>query len=154
MLITKTMVKESKTGLLNKYTIVVPSQIYGEEVINSIEKEGHDLNHCVYRSYANEIASGSYTVLYLRSAIHPDDPMVTIGINADGRINQTYRLDDQGITLEQAQAIAEWATLRKGMVTFRTEGNDVPPGGWPKSVEVPTLPKPDVEWLKKLGSIE
>lgn len=154
MMITKTMVKESKTGLLNKYTIIVPSQIYGEEVINSIEKEGHDLNHCVYRSYANEIASGSYTVLYLRSAVHPDDPMVTIGINADGRINQTYRLDDQGITPEQAQAIAEWATLRKGMVTFRTEGNDVPPGGWPKSVEVPTLPKPDAEWLKKLGSIE
>lgn len=154
MLPTQKMIKESPTGLLRKYAIVVPSQIYGEDVIGSIEKEGRDMRHCVYRSYAGQIAEGTYTVLYLRSADDPDQSLVTIGITKEGRINQTFGVDDNDVTREQAEAIAEWAKQRKGMVTFKSEHTDVMPGGWPRGVEIPVLSEPDVEWLRKLAEIE
>ena len=80
--------------------------------------------------------------------------MVTIGITQEGRINQTFGVNDQYITKEQAEAIAEWATNRKGMVTFKSEHKDVAPGGWPKGVGIPVLPEPDADWLKKLAEIE
>ena len=151
---TQKMAKESPTGLLKKYVIMAPTQIYGEDVVGSIEKEGYDMRHCVYRSYAGQIAEGTYTVLYLRSADNPEQSLVTIGITNEGRINQTFGVDDKEITREQAEAIAEWAMQRKGMVTFKSEHKDVFPGGWAKGVSVPSLPEPDVEWLRKLAEIE
>ena len=148
------MAKESKSGLLKEYSVVAPTQIYGEDVVGSIEKEGLDMNHCVFRSYAGKIAEGKYTVLYLRLANSTDTSLVTIGITQEGRINQTFGVNDNYITKEQAEAIAEWATNRKGMVTFKSEHKDVAPGGWPKGVEIPVLPEPDADWLKKLAEIE
>lgn len=154
MVTTQKMAKESSTGLLKKYVIMAPTQIYGEDVVGSIEKEGHDMRHCVYRSYAGQITQGTYTVLYLRLASNPEDSLVTIGITKEGRINQTFGEDDMEITREQAEAIAEWASQRKGMVTFKSEHKDVFPGGWARGVSVPSLPEPNTEWLRKLAEIE
>ena len=154
MVSTQKMAKESKSGLLKKYVITAPTQIYGEDVVGSIEKEGRDMRHCVYRSYAGQIAEGTYTVLYLRSAKAPEQSLVTIGITNEGRINQTFGVDDSEITKEQAEAIVEWATQREGMVTFKSEHKDVFPGGWARGVNVPSLPEPDAEWLRKLAEIE
>ena len=151
---TQKMAKESPTGLLKKYSIIIPSQIYGEDVVGSIEKEGRDMRHCVYRSYAGQISGGTYTVLYLRLADSLDESLVTIGITKEGRINQTFGVDDKEITKEQAEAIAEWAAQRRGMVTFKSEHKDVMPGGWARGVNVPVLPEPDVEWLRKLAEVE
>ena len=154
MVSTQKMAKESESGLLKKYVITAPTQIYGEDVVGSIEKEGRDMRHCVYRSYAGQIAGGTYTVLYLRSAKAPEQSLVTIGITNEGRINQTFGADDSEITKEQAEAIVEWATQREGMVTFKSEHKDVFPGGWARGVNVPSLPEPDAEWLRKLAEIE
>ena len=154
MVSTQKMAKGSKNGLLKKYVITAPTQIYGEDVVGSIEKEGRDMRHCVYRSYAGQIAGGTYTVLYLRSAKAPEQSLVTIGITNEGRINQTFGVDDTEITKEQAEAIVEWATQREGMVTFKSEHKDVLPGGWARGVNVPSLPEPDAEWLRKLAEIE
>ena len=154
MVSTQKMAKESESGLLKKYVITAPTQIYGEDVVGSIEKEGRDMRHCVYRSYAGQIAGGTYTVLYLRSAEAPEQSLVTIGITNEGRINQTFGVDDTEITKEQAEAIVEWATQREGMVTFKSEHKDVFPGGWARGVNVPSLPEPDAEWLRKLAEIE
>ena len=154
MVSTQKMAKESESGLLKKYVITAPTQIYGEDVVGSIEKEGRDMRHCVYRSYAGQIAGGTYTVLYLRSAEAPERSLVTIGITNEGRINQTFGVDDREITKEQAEAIVEWATQRAGMVTFKSEHKDVLPGGWARGVNVPSLPEPDAEWLRKLAEIE
>ena len=154
MVSTQKMAKGSKSGLLKKYAITAPTQIYGEDVVGSIEKEGRDMRHCVYRSYAGQIAEGTYTVLYLRLAKAPEQSLVTIGITNEGRINQTFGVDDTEITKEQAEAIVEWATQREGMVTFKSEHKDVFPGGWARGVSVPSLPEPDAEWLRKLAEIE
>ena len=154
MVSTQKMAKGSKSGLLKKYAITAPTQIYGEDVVGSIEKEGRDMRHCVYRSYAGQIAEGTYTVLYLRLAKAPEQSLVTIGITNEGRINQTFGVDDSEITKEQAEAIVEWATQREGMVTFKSEHKDVFPGGWARGVNVPSLPEPDAEWLRKLAEIE
>ena len=154
MVSTQKMAKGSKSGLLKKYAITAPTQIYGEDVVGSIEKEGRDMRHCVYRSYAGQIAEGTYTVLYLRLAKAPEQSLVTIGITNEGRINQTFGVDDTEITKEQAEAIVEWATQREGMVTFKSEHKDVFPGGWARGVNVPSLPEPDAEWLRKLAEIE
>lgn len=154
MVSTQKMAKESESGLLKKYVITAPTQIYGEDVVGSIEKEGRDMRHCVYRSYAGQIAGGTYTVLYLRSAEAPERSLVTIGITNEGRINQTFGVDDREITKEQAEAIVEWATQREGMVTFKSEHKDVLPGGWARGVNVPSLPEPNAEWLRKLAEIE
>ena len=154
MVSTQKMAKESESGLLKKYVITAPTQIYGEDVVGSIEKEGRDMRHCVYRSYAGQIAEGTYTVLYLRLAKAPEQSLVTIGITNEGRINQTFGVDDSEITKEQAEAIVEWATQREGMVTFKSEHKDVFPGGWARGVNVPSLPEPNAEWLRKLAEIE
>ena len=154
MVSTQKMAKGSKSGLLKKYAITAPTQIYGEDVVGSIEKEGRDMRHCVYRSYAGQIAEGTYTVLYLRLAKAPEQSLVTIGITNEGRINQTFGVDDTEITKEQAEAIVEWAAQREGMVTFKSEHKDVFPGGWARGVNVPSLPEPDAEWLRKLAEIE
>jgi len=151
---TKTMAEKSKTGLLKKYSVTVPSQIYGVNISGSIEKEGRDMNHCVFRSYAGQIAEGKYTVLYLRYATATDRSLVTIGITNEGRINQTYGLNDSAITKEQAEAIVEWAIQRTGLVTFKSEHSNVSPGGWPTGVTIPSLPKPDKNWLIKLAQTE
>ena len=144
---------EKKAGPFGGYTVIMPSQIYGETTPRSIEKEGADMNHCVFRSYATEIANGEYTVLYLRSAANPDRALVTIGITRDGRINQTYSKDDNYISEEQAAAIAEWAKSKAGLVSFKSEHRSVNPGGWPYSVKLPELPEvTDKEWLAKLAS--
>ena len=154
MVSTQKMAKGSKSGLLKKYVITAPTQIYGEDVVGSIEKEGRDMRHCVYRSYAGQIAGGTYTVLYLRLAKATEQSLVTIGITNEGRINQTFGVDDTEITKEQAEAIVEWATQREGMVTFKSEHKDVFPGGWARGVNVPSLPEPNAEWLRKLAEIE
>lgn len=145
--------KTEKTTLSKIYSVIMPSQIYGEEVVGSIEKEGNDMDHCVYRSYANDIAEGKYTVLYLRRKMRPEESLVTIGITREGRINQTFTFHDHSIDEQQAQAIVEWAKSKKGLVTFKSEHKDVQPGGWCRSVEIPDLPVPDPNWLAKLAKI-
>lgn len=147
---TATMAK-AKGSLFNKYIVIAPSQIYGETVVGSIEKEGSDMDHCVYRSYAGQIANGEYTVMYLRLKDDPEKSLVTIGIDRKGRINQTFGLHDSQITKEQAEAILEWANAKKGLVNFKSEHYDVRPGGWNPSVSIPETEEiTDKDWLKKL----
>ena len=155
-MLTKTAINKDKTGLLEKYTICIPSQIYDASVDYSIEREGLEMDHCVYRSYANQIADGSYTVVYLRKAARPEQVLVTIGINNEGRINQTFGMHDSAITTEEAKAIAEWAKTKQGLVTFKSEHRDVTPGGWPSGCSslIPNLPEPDKDWLVKLATTE
>lgn len=147
---TATMAK-AKRSLFDKYIVIAPSQIYGETVVGSIEKEGSDMGHCVYRSYAGQIANGEYTVMYLRLKDEPEKSLVTIGIDRKGRINQTFGLHDSQITREQAEAILEWANAKKGLVNFKSEHYDVRPGGWNPSVSIPETEEiTDKDWLKKL----
>lgn len=146
------MKEKDMTNLSRKYVIMKPSQIYGEDVIGSVEKEGADMHHCVYRQYANEIANGTYTVLYLRLREKPEESLVTIGITKEGRINQTYAIDDRPINTEQAAAIVEWAVSKKELVDFHSENSLVTPSGWP-GVGLPDLPAPNREWLKKLAKV-
>ena len=90
----------------------------------------------------------------MRLSKNPATPYVTIGINRSGRINQTYTEHDRPITEMQAQAIVKWAKSKKGLVTFKSEGRDTNPGGWPYGVSVPDLPPVTNEtWLKKLAGV-
>ena len=147
---TETLRKES--SIFKPYTVIKPTQIYGEDVVGSIEKEGCDMDHCVFRQYADSIAHGGYTVMYLRYANSPEESLVTIGITSDGRINQTYVKHDYGITETQAAAIVEWAKSKRGLVTFKNnDGRNVLPSGWCYSVDLPDLPRPDKAWLAKLA---
>ena len=146
--------KSAFSWFRNDYVIISPSQIYGKHTVGSIEKEGSDMEHCVFRSYADQIANGSYTVMYLRKKDAPEESLVTIGITKDGRINQTFGKNDCTINSEEAMAIAEWAQAKCGLVTFVSEHNAVVPGGWNRSVGIPTLEKANKEWLAKLARIE
>ncbi len=141
---------EKQKNDFNDYTVIAPTQIYGDNVVGSVEKEASDLSHCLFRCYTNRIISGDYTAMWLRLRDKSSESLITIGITSDGRIEQTRGLDDRDATPEEAKAIAAWAQTKKGMVTFKSEGADVMPGGWPKNVPVPSLPKPDKEWLNKL----
>ncbi len=141
---------EKGTNDFTNYTVIAPTQIYGSEVIGSVEKEASDLRHCLFRCYTNRIISGDYTTMWLRLRDSVNESLITIGITSDGRIEQTRGWDDRDATVEEAKAIVAWALTKKGMITFKSEGADVMPGGWPKNVAVPSLPKPDKEWLDKL----
>lgn len=147
-----------KSDAFKNYVVIMPSQIYGLGVNGSIEKEGRDMDHCVFRQYADTIANGTYTVLYLRHKDSPEKSLVTIGINQQGRINQTYSCHDNPINQWEAEAIIAWAKSKEGLVTFQAEDRniDVLPGGWyrgPSSPVLPTLPKPNADWLKKLATV-
>lgn len=133
------------------WVIVPPTQIYGYDVVGSVEKEANDLSHCLFRCYTNRIIEGSYTALWLRTAENPEISVITVGITKEGRIEQTRGWNDRDATPKEARAIAAWAVSKKGMVTFKSEGADVMPGGWPKNVPVPDLPKPNKDWLVKLA---
>lgn len=130
--------------------VIPPTQIYGVDVEGSVEKEAYDLSHCLFRAYTERIIDGEYTALWLRPKKNINHSIITIGITSDGRIEQTRGLHDRDATPEEARAIAAWAVSKKGMLTFKSEGADVRPGGWPYSVPVPDLPKPDRDWLKRL----
>lgn len=133
------------------YVVLVPTQVYGIDVVGSIEKEGCDQNHCLFRQYTNEIVDGHFTPLWLRLEDKPEKSLVTFSLTAEGRIDQTRGEGDRDITVQEAKAIAAWALSKRGMVTFRSERADVAPGGWPSNVGVPSLPKPDKDWLNKLS---
>ena len=133
------------------YVVLVPTQVYGLDVVGSIEKEGSDQNHCLFRQYTNEIVEGEFTPLLLRLENSPEKSLVTFSLTKEGRIDQTRGEGDRDITVQEAKAIAAWAMSKRGMVTFRSESTDVAPGGWPSNVGVPSLPKPDKDWLKKLS---
>lgn len=133
------------------YVVLVPTQIYGVTVEGSVEKEGADQGHCLFRQYATQIIEGKFTPLWLRRAKEPGKSLVTFSLTADGRIDQTRGEGDRDITVEEAKAIAAWALTKVGYVTFKSEGEDIAPGGWPKNVSVPSLPKPSKDWLKRLS---
>ena len=133
------------------YVVLVPTQVYGIDVVGSIEKEGCDQNHCLFRQYTNEIVEGHFTPLWLRLEDKPEESLVTFSLTMDGRIDQTRGEGDRDITVQEAKAIAAWAMSKYGMVTFRSEGKDVAPGGWPSNVAVPSLPTPDRDWLYRLS---
>lgn len=133
------------------YVVIAPSQIYGRKVVGSVEKEAADLDHCLFRCYTERIISGHYTTMWLRVKGKEDESLITIGITEDGRIEQTRGKNNRDATPAEAKAIAAWAKSKAGMITFRSEGSDVQPGGWPGNVAVPALPKPDKDWLKKLS---
>lgn len=132
------------------YVVIPPTQIYGARINGSVEKEANDLNHCLFRCYTQRIVEGEYTTMWLRLKDNANESIITIGITADGRIEQTRGKDDRDATVEEAKAIAAWATSKKGLVTFKSEGSDVRPGGWPWSLPVPSLPKPEKNWLEQL----
>ena len=133
------------------YVVLVPTQVYGIDVVGSIEKEGSDQDHCLFRQYTNEIVDGEFTPLWLRLEDKPEKSLVTFSLTKEGRIDQTRGEGDRDITVQEARAIAAWAMSKCGMVTFRSEGKDVAPGGWPSNVGVPSLPKPNKDWLNKLS---
>ena len=149
----KQIVVEGLDEEKHTFCVVAPSQIYGEDTINSIEKEGHDMRHCLFRQYADQIAEGRYTVVYLRDKRCPNESLVTIGITSDGRINQTYAKDDKAIDPIQASAIAKWAYSKRELVTFNSERSVVQPGGWCCGVGLPTLPAINKKWLHDLADI-
>lgn len=138
----------------DKYVVIAPSQVYGEERVGSIENEGKYMSHCVFRSYANKIADGEYTVMYLRLKDRPDESLVTIGITKDGRINQTYGKNDEQINVEEAMAVAQWAKAKSGFVHFQGERGDVYPGGWNRGAALPSLPMVSEEWQERLAKTE
>lgn len=138
----------------DKYVVIAPSQIYGEERAGSIENEGKYMSHCVFRSYANKIADGEYTVMYLRLKDRPDESLVTIGITKDGRVNQTYGKNDDQISVEEAMAVAQWAKAKSGFVHFQGERGDVYPGGWNRGAALPSLPMVSEEWQERLAKTE
>lgn len=140
-----------ENACFNGYVVLVPTQVYGIDVVGSIEKEGYDQNHCLFRQYANDIVEGKFTPLWLRLENKPEKSLVTFSLTKEGRIDQTRGEGDRDITVQEARAIAAWAVSKSGMVTFRSEGADVAPGGWPRNVGVPSLPKPDKDWLNKLS---
>ena len=141
---------EKTTPAFINYTVIAPTQIYGFDVVGSVEKEAYDLDHCLFRCYTNRIVSGDYTTMWLRLRDHASESLITIGITSDGRIEQTRGQDDRDATPEEAKAIAAWAESKIGLVTFQSEGSDVAPGGWPRGVPVPSLPKPGKDWLARL----
>lgn len=147
------------TSPLFGYQVVAPTQIYGPITIGSVEKEGLDMHHCVFRSYAQSIINGTYTIMYLRKKTadgkYPLESYVTIGISSEGRINQTYGKHDTVISETDAEAIAAWAKSKLGLVTFASEYSDIiRPSGWNPSIGAPKLPKPAKEWLDTLANKE
>lgn len=148
---TKALAKEDAD--FDGFTVIAPSAIYGLDDTRSIQHEGRELDHCVYRNYSQDIANGKYTVLYLRDAEKPEDGLVTIGITQEGRINQTYTFHDEPISARQAKAIVAWAKSKPGLVTFSTELKTVAPSGWYRGITVPSLPEVKQDWLEKLADV-
>lgn len=142
-----------KKPYLGKYTVIAPSAIYGLTP-GTIELEGDEQSHCVFRNYAADVAEGKYTIMFLRKAESPDKSLITIGITSEGRINQTYGFSNRSLHKEEAQAIAKWASKFPGKLTFSIEGRDVQPGGWHSEVELPKLPPVDDAWIDKLAATE
>ena len=90
--------------------------------------------------------------MFLRDANDPTRSLVTIGINAEGRINQTYGYYNRQITKEEAMAIIAWAKTQEGRVTFATDsGTPVQPGGWNPDVPVVALEKINRDWIIKMS---
>ena len=143
-----TLEKENKD--FQGFVVIPPTQVYGVSAVGSVEKEANDLHHCLFRCYTQRIVEGEYTTMWLRLKDAVNESVITIGITEDGRIEQTRGLHDRDATPEEARAIAAWAASKKGMVTFKSEGVDVMPGGWPRGVAVPSLPKPEKDWLLQL----
>ena len=112
---------------IGPYSFFVPSKIYGEDDPFSVEHEGAAQQNCVFRSYADQIAKGTYTIVLMRSSKDKDSALVTIGINGSNVIDQTYGFRDHAITLAQAEGIREFVDAlppeRRPKLTR--------PGGWP-----------------------
>lgn len=72
------------------------------------------MHHCVFRSYATNIAKGEYKIIYLRKK--KDEAYITVGIKRDGTIEQARRESDKPISSEDALALKAWAKSREGQV--------------------------------------
>ena len=84
--------------------------------------------------------------------------LMSVATNSNLRVFERIKIikgDDKKISSpEEAKAIAAWAKSKSGLVTFKSEGSDVRPGGWPCGVPVPSLPKPSKDWLEQLKTVE
>lgn len=109
------------------YSFFVPSKIYGGDDPFSVEHEGEAQGNCVFRSYADQIAKGTYTIVLMRSQRNKESALVTIGINGSNVIDQTYGYRDCVISMSQAAGIRAFVDAlpadRRPKLTR--------PGGWP-----------------------
>lgn len=123
----------SDKDVSKKFVFKLPKSIYGEEEPLSIEWEGKNQRNCVFRAYQRKLASGEYTVVLMRERDNPDKSYVTIGINKNGVVDQTYGYGDSQIEPVAAVGIRAW--MRKvnsrGKGSIRFSGN---PGGWNPNV--------------------
>lgn len=123
----------SDAEVCKDYVFKLPTCLYGDSEPLSVEWEGKHQANCVFNSYTNKLAKGEYTVVLMRRRDDPSSSYVTIGINKNGVIDQTYGYRDSSIDRCAAKAILAWKdkvnSRGKGSLSFK--GN---PGGWNASV--------------------
>ena len=119
----------SDKDVSKRFVFKLPKSIYGDKEPLSIEWEGKNQNNCVFNSYQKKLADGEYTVVLMRERNNPEKSFVTIGINKNGVVDQTYGYRDTQISSDAAANIKAWMKKvnSKGKGSIRFNGN---PGGW------------------------
>jgi hypothetical protein len=91
-----------------EYIFKLPTKLYGMDESFSLESEGTKQCNCLFGSYLSRLANGEYYVVCMRRRGYPDDSVVSIGINRNYVVDQTYATRDCPITREQGEAIRRW----------------------------------------------
>ena len=111
------------------YVFKLPTKLYGDDDPLSLQSEGRMQSNCVFGSYLSKLANGEYTIVLMRKRDEPDSSLVTIGINKNLTIDQTYMAHNHPIEAEHGQAIKAWLAkvLSRGKGALKMSGH---PGGW------------------------
>lgn len=117
----------NKDGKSGRYEFLLPKSLYGKDKPFSIVGEAVRQNNCL-RNYINSLTDGNYFIILMRDKAKKKENLVTIGINKDLWVEQTYAYDDKPVSAEQASAISDWvkAVNAKGKGELKLKR----PGGW------------------------
>ena len=69
--------------------------------------EATEMNNCL-ASYVNRYANGEDYIIFMRKKDTPDESLVTIELDLDGRLSQAYQSCNRRVTGEQKEAIDKW----------------------------------------------
>lgn len=98
----------SNKAVSKEYVFKLPTKLYGMDDSFSLESEGTKQRNCLFGSYLSRLANGEYYVVCMRRKNSPDDSVVSIGINRNYVVDQTYATRDCPINREQGEAIRRW----------------------------------------------
>lgn len=115
------------------FVFLIPTQIYGDAP-TTVQFEGDNQHHCLFRSYGTRIRSGEYRAVFMRHKETPEVPFVTIGINlinGEWVVEQSYGKHDSTISNLAAKYLVLWAERKK--IPLRTYNTYIHISGFPYS---------------------